>query len=70
MTMLKTISVLALASTCTLAALTGASQARTITQMTESPAITGSILPQAQPADWLGGPDTDSGNAQNPALPG
>jgi hypothetical protein len=36
----------------------------------ESPAVTGSILPQARSASWLGGPDTDSGNARNPALPG
>lgn len=70
MTLIKTVSAIAFASACTLAALTGASQARTVPHPTESPAITGSILPQTQSADWLGGPDTDSGNARNPALPG
>ncbi|MGU3362381.1 hypothetical protein ACLBWX_18815 [Methylobacterium sp. M6A4_1b] len=70
MSMLKTFSALAFASTCTVAALTGASQARPIPYPAEGPAITGSILPQARSTDWLGGPDTDSGNARNPALPG
>ena len=70
MTMFKTVSALALASACTFAALTGASEARTVHRPTESPAVTGSIVPQARSADWLGGPDTDSGNARNPALPG
>ena len=70
MTLIKTVSAVAFASVGTLAALTGASQARTVPHPTESPAITGSILPQTQSADWLGGPDTDSGNARNPALPG
>ncbi|WP_443136712.1 hypothetical protein [Methylobacterium sp. Leaf112] len=70
MTMLKTVSAVAFASACTLAALTGVSQARTVTHSLESPAITGSIRPQARSADWLGGPDLDSGNARNPALPG
>lgn len=70
MTLIKTVSAVAFASACTLAALTGASQARTVPHPTESPAITGSILPQTRSTDWLGGPDTDSGNARNPALPG
>ena len=69
MTIIKTFSAVAFASACTLAALTGASQARTVPHPTRSPAITGSILSQPQSADWLGGMDTDSGNARNPALP-
>ncbi|KQP37286.1 hypothetical protein ASF49_22155 [Methylobacterium sp. Leaf104] len=70
MTMLKTVSALVFASACTLAALTGASQARTVSHPTEDPSTTGSVLPQARSAYWLGGMDTDSGNARNPALPG
>jgi hypothetical protein len=70
MTIRKTISAVALASACTFAALTGASEARSVTRPLESPAVTGSILSQAGSASWLGGPDTDSGNARNPALPG
>ncbi|MBD8900702.1 hypothetical protein MBTS_00340 [Methylobacterium bullatum] len=68
--MIKTVSAVAFASACTFAALTGASQARTVPHRTESPAITGSIPVPARSAYWLGGPDTDSGNAKNPALPG
>lgn len=70
MTMRKTASALAFASACALAALTGASQARTAPHRAESPAATGSILPQTRSAEGLGGPDTDSGNARNPALSG
>lgn len=70
MMMRKTISAVALASACTFAALTGASEARTVSHPMESPTVTGSILSQAQSGYWLGGPDTDSGNARNPALPG
>lgn len=70
MTMLMAISAAAFVSACTLAALTGTSQARTAAQPTESPTVTCSILPQAQSPYWFGGPDTDSGNARNPALAG
>ncbi|MHC2107024.1 hypothetical protein [Methylobacterium sp. CM6246] len=70
MTMLKSVSAIAFASACTLAALTGASRARTVSHPTEDPRTTGSVLPQAQSTYWLGGIDTDSGNARNPALPG
>ncbi|CAA2136686.1 hypothetical protein [Methylobacterium bullatum] len=69
MTMIKTFSAVVFASACTLAALTGASQARPAPHRLESPTITGSIPAPAQSASWLGGPDTDSGNAKNPALP-
>ena len=70
MTMFKTVSAVVLASAASIAALTGASQARTFPHPTESPTITGSILTPPRSADWLGGPDSDSGNARNPALPG
>ncbi|KQO96047.1 hypothetical protein [Methylobacterium sp. Leaf91] len=70
MTMIKTFSAVVFASACTLAALTGASEARPTPHRMESPTITGSIPAPAQFAYWLGGPDTDSGNAKNPALPG
>ncbi|GJE18970.1 hypothetical protein [Methylobacterium marchantiae] len=70
MMMIKTFSAVFFASACTLAALTGVSEARTVPHQTESPANTGSILAPAQSAYRLGGPDTDSGNVKNPALPG
>ena len=69
MNSLKNLSGLFFASACTLAVLTGASEARTV-QHTE----THSVLtePPSAPVGspyWLGRMDTDSGNARNPALP-
>lgn len=70
MMIIKTFSAVAVASACTLAALTGASQARPVPHPTDGPMITGSIVAPARSASWLGSMNTDSGNARNPALPG
>ncbi|GJE59768.1 hypothetical protein MPOCJGCO_1870 [Methylobacterium trifolii] len=69
MNSLKKLSGLLFASACTLAVLTGASEARTV-QYTETHVVRTEPLsvPVGSPY-WLGRMDTDSGNAKNPALP-
>ena len=70
MNSLKNLSGLILASACTLAVLTGASEARTVQKTGVGSVVTEPFQSSAGSAYWLGGPDTDSGNAKNPALPG
>jgi len=70
MNALKNLSCLFLASACTLAGLTGASEARPVQQTDVRSAITEPFSARAGSPYWLGRMDTDSGNAKNPALPG
>jgi hypothetical protein len=69
MNSLKNFSGLFLASACTLAVLTGASEARTVQPADSHSVLTEPLSAPAGSPYWLGRMDTDSGNARNPALP-
>lgn len=69
MNSLKNLSGLLLASACTLAVLTGASEARTVQHTETHSVLTEPLSAPAGSPYWLGRMDTDSGNAKNPALP-
>ena len=70
MNSLKNLSGLFLASACTLAVLTGTSEARTVQHTDTRSVLTEPLSPSTGAPYWLGRMDTDSGNARNPALSG
>lgn len=65
----KNLSGLFIASACTLAVLTSASEARTVQHTDTRTVLSEPFQASANSTYWLGGMDTDSGNARNPALP-
>ncbi|TXM77153.1 hypothetical protein FV218_06025 [Methylobacterium sp. WL69] len=69
MNSLKNLSGLFFASACTLAVLTGASEARTVQHTDTHSVLTNNLSAPVGSPYWLGRMDTDSGNAKNPALP-
>jgi hypothetical protein len=70
MNSLNNLLVLFFASACTLAVLTGASEARTVPHTETHSVLTEPLSAPVGSPYWLGRMDTDSGNAKNPALPG
>lgn len=69
MNSLKNLSGLILASACTLAVMTGGSEARTVQHSETRTVLTEPFQSSADTAYWLGKSDANSGNADNPALP-